>query len=119
MDVRLELTYATHYQMRRMYRMVVDEDDKTELDDIFPTLQDEIPEFVIPPSEVMQIMVQYRSHSKKIAEKLRSLAIQYQNANKGNQNVDRVRLLQNSHLCATETSKDGFITALEQLIPIP
>lgn len=102
MDIRLELTYATRYQMRRMYRMVMEKDDDSGLDDIFPTLQDEIAEFIIPPSEVMQIMVQYRAQTEKIPKKLRSLAIQYHNAlgsNKGNAQDDKAAkyLQRNTH----------------------
>lgn len=77
MDVHLELTYATHYQMRRMYRMVVDDDDESELDDIYPHLADEIPEFTIPLREIMQTMVLCRGRLNEIPDRLRTLSKRY------------------------------------------
>lgn len=77
MDIDLELTYATHYQMRRMYRMVLDDGDTSTLDSIYPDLPKEIPEFVVPPSEIMQTMVLYRQRVEEIPDKLRRLAHKY------------------------------------------
>ncbi|KAI9484672.1 P-loop containing nucleoside triphosphate hydrolase protein [Zychaea mexicana] len=78
MDVHLDLTFATHYQMRRMYRMVLEEGDPSTLDDVYSQLEQDIPEFVIPPSEIMQIMVLCREHVKDIPAKLRRLTEKYQ-----------------------------------------
>ena len=78
MDIHLDLTFATHYQMRQMYRMVMDEDDDSTLDEIYPQLEKEVPEFVIPPSEIMQVMVLCREHTKEIPRKLQDLTEKYQ-----------------------------------------
>ncbi|ORX47051.1 P-loop containing nucleoside triphosphate hydrolase protein [Hesseltinella vesiculosa] len=79
MDVHMELTLATHYQMRQMFRMArMDLDDPTKLDDIDPTLADTIPEFVIPPSEVMKTMILCRDHRQDIPLQLSKLAHQCQ-----------------------------------------
>ncbi|ORY89960.1 P-loop containing nucleoside triphosphate hydrolase protein [Syncephalastrum racemosum] len=83
MDIDLELTYATHYQMRRMYRMVLDDDDTSTLDAIYPDLEQEIPEFVVPPSEIMQIMVLYRRRVEEIPDKLRRLVHKYTQQQEG------------------------------------
>ncbi|KAI9247203.1 P-loop containing nucleoside triphosphate hydrolase protein [Phascolomyces articulosus] len=77
MDIHLDLTFATHYQICQMFRMVMDEDDDSTLNDIYPQLEKEIPEFVIPPSEIMQIMVLCREHTKDIPDKLRDLTKKY------------------------------------------
>lgn len=77
MDIHLDLTYATWYQMRRIYKMVIEEDDTSDLDSIYPNLEKEMTEFVIPPSEIMQIMVLCRNNRKDIPKKLQKLAKKY------------------------------------------
>lgn len=77
MDIHLDLTYATWYQMRRIYKMIVEEDDMSDLDSIYPNLEKEMPEFIIPPSEIMQIMVLCRNNRKDIPKKLQKLAKKY------------------------------------------
>ncbi|KAI8138927.1 P-loop containing nucleoside triphosphate hydrolase protein [Fennellomyces sp. T-0311] len=78
MDIHLDLTFATHYQMRQMYRMVLDDDDPSTLDEIYPKLEQEVSEFVIPPSEIMQTMVSCRENTKDIPDKIRLLIQKYQ-----------------------------------------
>lgn len=75
MDVHLELGYSTHYQMRRIYEMVMD--DSSKLDDVYPSFENEIPEFVVPPSEIMQIMVLYRQDTALIPSNLKQIAGKY------------------------------------------
>lgn len=77
MDVHLVLTYATFYQMRSIYRMVMDEDDTSTLDDIYPDLEKDMREGIIPPSEIMQIMVLYRNNTKAIPQELVRLMEHY------------------------------------------
>ncbi|KAG2218637.1 hypothetical protein INT45_000810 [Circinella minor] len=81
MDIHLDLTFATHYQMRRMYRMVMEEDDNSTLDQVYPQLEKDVPEFVIPPSEIMQIMVLCREHTEDIPKKMKDLIEKYQPIN--------------------------------------
>lgn len=52
-------------------------DDTTTLDDIYPDLETEITEHVIPPSEIMQIMVLCRNNTSEIRNKLLRLASKY------------------------------------------
>ncbi|KAI8380999.1 P-loop containing nucleoside triphosphate hydrolase protein [Radiomyces spectabilis] len=77
MDVHLHLTYATHYQIRRIYTMVIGTEDGSTLDNIYAEFEQEIPEFVIPPSEIMQTMVAYRHQKESIRRKLRHIAQKY------------------------------------------
>ncbi|KAG0193766.1 hypothetical protein DFQ28_003437 [Apophysomyces sp. BC1034] len=77
MDVHLELTFATHYQMRRIYRMVVDEDNQSTLDDVYPGFSEYVPEFLIPPSEIMQAMVLCRDRLTAIPDQLDMLVKKY------------------------------------------
>lgn len=81
MDIHLDLRYATFYQMRRIYKMVMDQDDPSTLDDIYPNLGKEIQEFVIPPSEIMQVMVLCRNKKNRIEipRKLKQLNEKYYN----------------------------------------
>jgi SpoVK/Ycf46/Vps4 family AAA+-type ATPase len=69
MDLHLELKYATHYQMKHIFRLVTEID----LEHIYPDFEQEIPEFVLPPSEVMQCMVLLRNSTHLIPEHLREL----------------------------------------------
>ncbi|KAF7732305.1 hypothetical protein EC973_005201 [Apophysomyces ossiformis] len=77
MDVHLELALATHYQMRHMYRMVVEEGQQSTLDDIYPDFCDDVPEFLIPPSEIMQTMIVYRDQLTAIPDQLKMLVTKY------------------------------------------
>ncbi|KAI7890841.1 P-loop containing nucleoside triphosphate hydrolase protein [Mucor mucedo] len=79
MDVHLVLTYATFYQMRCIYRMVMDEDDTSTLDDVYPDLEKDMREHIIPPSEIMQIMVLYRNNTTLIPQQLVRLMEHYSN----------------------------------------
>lgn len=63
--------------MRRIYKMVIEQDDTSILDDIYPNLEKEITEHVIPPSEIMQIMVLCRNNTSDIPSKLIQLAKKY------------------------------------------
>ncbi|KAI9030756.1 P-loop containing nucleoside triphosphate hydrolase protein [Phycomyces nitens] len=76
MDIHLELSYATHHQMRKIYRMVMEDDDTSQLDDICPDLTT-IPEFLIPPSEIMQVMVLFRHQVGSIPIQLKELVQKY------------------------------------------
>ncbi|KAL0087898.1 P-loop containing nucleoside triphosphate hydrolase protein [Phycomyces blakesleeanus] len=76
MDIHLELSYATHHQMRKIYRMVMEDDDTSQLDDICPDLEN-IPEFCIPPSEIMQVMVLFRHQVELIPLQLKELVRKY------------------------------------------
>lgn len=57
--------------------MVIEQDDTSILDDIYPNLEKEITEHVIPPSEIMQIMVLCRNNTSDIPGKLIQLAKKY------------------------------------------
>jgi hypothetical protein len=70
MDAHFDLTYATHYQIRRMYAMIQGKECKLPLD--------KIPEGMIPPSEIMQTMVIYRDEVAKIPHALEQLVEKYQ-----------------------------------------
>ncbi|KAG2183368.1 hypothetical protein INT43_006374 [Umbelopsis isabellina] len=69
MDLHLELKYATHYQMKHIFRLVTE----SELEHVYPGFEQEIPEFVLPPSEVMQCMVLLRNSTHLIPDHLREL----------------------------------------------
>lgn len=78
MDIHLDLSYSTHYQIRRMYGIVHQDCDRnSSLDDVYPDLEREIPEYLIPPSEIMQIMVACRESTDDIPTKLRELVQRY------------------------------------------
>ncbi|CAO3593044.1 unnamed protein product [Absidia cylindrospora] len=77
MDSHFDLTYATHYQMRRIFSMAQLHDETLTLDDIYPDLEKNIPEFAIPPSEVMQTMVLYRDNLDEIPQQLDRLVERY------------------------------------------
>ncbi|CAG8704086.1 15077_t:CDS:2 [Dentiscutata erythropus] len=73
MDVHLNLEYCTHYQIKKMYRSVV-EDSKAE----FPEdILQKIPERLLPPCEVMMTMVLYRNDIELIPEKVCDLVKKY------------------------------------------
>jgi ATP-dependent 26S proteasome regulatory subunit len=77
MDIHLDLTFATFYQMRRIYKMIIEQDDTSNLDSLYPNLENEITEFIIPPSEIMQIMVLCRKNRNDIPNKLLKLNKKY------------------------------------------
>lgn len=78
MDIHLDLSYSTHYQIRRMYGIVHQDCDRnSSLDDVYPDLEDEIPEYLVPPSEIMQVMVACRENIQEIPAKLRELVRRY------------------------------------------
>ncbi|CAG8665154.1 16635_t:CDS:2 [Cetraspora pellucida] len=73
MDVHLNLEYCTHYQIRKMYRSIV-ENQKAE----FPeNVLQKIPENLLPPCEVMMTMVLYRNEISHIPEKVLELVEKY------------------------------------------
>ncbi|CAG8818618.1 24221_t:CDS:2, partial [Racocetra persica] len=77
MDVHLNLEYCTHYQIRKMYRSVV-ENQKAE----FPEdVLQKIPEHLLPPCEVMMTMVLYRNDIDLIPEKVLGLVEKYRDMN--------------------------------------
>ncbi|KAI8077710.1 P-loop containing nucleoside triphosphate hydrolase protein [Halteromyces radiatus] len=82
MDTHLDLTLATHYQMRRIFSMIQLHDNGLTLDDIFPELEAMMPEFIIPPSEVMRTMVLYRENLDEIPQQLKLLAETYSKQNR-------------------------------------
>jgi hypothetical protein len=71
MDLHLQLNYATHHQMEHIYRLV----GGNSLEEIYPDFREEIPEFIIPPSEIMQLMVLLRNNNHLIPQQLKELAI--------------------------------------------
>lgn len=77
MDIHLDLTFATYYQMRKIYKMIIEENDTSDLDSLYPNLEQEIAEFIIPPSEIMQIMVLCRKNRNDIPNKLVKLNKKY------------------------------------------
>ncbi|KAI7879995.1 P-loop containing nucleoside triphosphate hydrolase protein [Lichtheimia hyalospora FSU 10163] len=78
MDLHLDFSYSTHYQIRRMYGIVHEDCDRnSSLDDVYPDLEHDIPEYLIPPSEIMQIMVACRENTQEIPARLRELAQRY------------------------------------------
>ncbi|CAG8459583.1 11736_t:CDS:2 [Diversispora eburnea] len=77
MDLKLNLGYATHYQINKMYRSVV-EDPNVE----FPKdIMNQIPERLLPPCEVMMSMVLYREEIDLIPKKILELVEKYKNMN--------------------------------------
>ncbi|RHZ61236.1 hypothetical protein Glove_349g111 [Diversispora epigaea] len=77
MDLKLNLGYATHYQINKMYRSVV-EDPNAE----FPKdILNQIPEHLLPPCEVMMCMVLYREEIDLIPKKILELVEKYKNMN--------------------------------------
>ncbi|KAG2175197.1 hypothetical protein INT44_007685 [Umbelopsis vinacea] len=70
MDLHLQLKYATHHQMEHIYRLVGGDS----LLELYPDLRREIPECVIPPSEIMQLMVLLRNNKHLIPQQLQELA---------------------------------------------
>ncbi|CAG8716904.1 16786_t:CDS:1 [Funneliformis caledonium] len=75
MDVQLNLGYCTHYQIKNMYKSVV-ESPKAE----FPQdILEKIPERLLPPCEVMMTMVLYRNEIDLIPQKVHELVAKYIN----------------------------------------
>ncbi|RUS29420.1 hypothetical protein BC938DRAFT_480681 [Jimgerdemannia flammicorona] len=72
MDLRLELGYCTHYQIQKMYRTVLEEED-VDINDVLPNFESKVPEYLLPPCEVMQTMVLYRGEREMIGQKLMEL----------------------------------------------
>jgi hypothetical protein len=70
MDLHLQLKYATHHQMEHIYRLVGGDG----LLELYPEFRRDIPEFVIPPSEIMQLMVLLRNNKHLIPQQLQDLA---------------------------------------------
>jgi hypothetical protein len=71
MDLHLQLKYATHHQIQHIYSLV----GGGALEDVYPDFRREIPELVIPPSEIMQLMVLLRNNKHLIQQQLRELVI--------------------------------------------
>ncbi|CAI2167621.1 7389_t:CDS:2 [Funneliformis geosporum] len=75
MDLHLDLDYCTHYQIKKMYKCVV-ESPKAE----FPQeILEKIPEKLLPPCEVMMTMVLYRNEIDLIPLKVFELVTKYIN----------------------------------------
>ncbi|CAG8459303.1 2036_t:CDS:2 [Acaulospora morrowiae] len=72
-DLHLDLGYATHYQIAKMYSSVV-EDQKAEFP---PEIMSKIPDRLLPPCEVMMTMVLYRNEAKMIPQKVYELVEKY------------------------------------------
>jgi SpoVK/Ycf46/Vps4 family AAA+-type ATPase len=75
MDVHLDLGYCTHYQIRKMYKSVAENQEAE-----FPKeILEKIPERLLPPCEVMMTMVLYRNEIDLIPEKIYELVAKYKN----------------------------------------
>ena len=79
-DLQLELAYVTRYQVRRMYKNVVlsnadlDSAGRCELDEEWLA---GFEEGVVPPCEVMRVMILYRREPELIPVKLEELVVKY------------------------------------------
>ncbi|RHZ59953.1 hypothetical protein Glove_360g160 [Diversispora epigaea] len=73
-DLHLDLGYATHYQIAKMYSSVI-EDPKAQ----FPSeIMSKIPEHLLPPCEIMMTMVLYRNEKLIIPQKILELVKKYE-----------------------------------------
>ncbi|CAG8497681.1 7293_t:CDS:2 [Diversispora eburnea] len=73
-DLHLDLGYATHYQIAKMYNSVI-EDPKAQ----FPSeIMSKIPEHLLPPCEIMMTMVLYRNEKQIIPQKILELVKKYE-----------------------------------------
>ncbi|CAG8728467.1 11189_t:CDS:2, partial [Funneliformis caledonium] len=75
MDVHLELGYCTHYQIKKMFKGVVENPEVEFPRDIL----EQIPERLLPPCEVMMTMVLYRNEIDMIPQKIYELVSKYIN----------------------------------------
>ncbi|CAG8673426.1 20880_t:CDS:2 [Rhizophagus irregularis] len=73
MDVQLNLGYCTHYQIKKMYRSVIENPEAEFPQDIL----EKIPEKLLPPCEVMMTMILYRSEIDLIPQKIYELVAKY------------------------------------------
>lgn len=72
MDLCLELGYCTHYQIQKMFRMVMN-DSEGDINSLLQGFNDLVPENLLAPCEVMQLLVLYRESPELIGEKLLEL----------------------------------------------
>ncbi|CAI2177070.1 16292_t:CDS:2 [Funneliformis geosporum] len=75
MDVHLELGYCTHYQIKKMFKSVVENPEVEFPQDIL----EKIPERLLPPCEAMMTMVLYRNEIDQIPQKIYELVTKYVN----------------------------------------
>ncbi|CAG8514482.1 9430_t:CDS:2 [Rhizophagus irregularis] len=73
MDVHLNLGYCSHYQIKKMFKSVV-ENSKIEFSQ---DILEKIPENLLPPCEVMMTMVLYRNEIELIPQKIYELVAKY------------------------------------------
>jgi hypothetical protein len=73
MDVQLNLGYCSHYQIKKMYKSVVENPEAEFPQDIL----EKIPEKLLPPCEVMMTMILYRSEIDLIPQKIYELVAKY------------------------------------------
>jgi SpoVK/Ycf46/Vps4 family AAA+-type ATPase len=73
MDVHLNLGYCSHYQIKKMFRSVVENPEIEFSQDIL----EKIPENLLPPCEVMMTMVLYRNEIELIPQKVYELVAKY------------------------------------------
>ncbi|CAG8822891.1 2334_t:CDS:2, partial [Gigaspora margarita] len=70
MDVHLNLEYCTHYQIKRMYQNITNKD--------FPKdILVKIPEYLLPPCDVIITMISYRNNYQLIPDKILELVKKY------------------------------------------
>ncbi|CAB4427535.1 unnamed protein product [Rhizophagus irregularis] len=84
MDVRLNLGYCTHYQIKKMYKSVAENPEAEFPQDIL----EKIPEKSLPPCEVMMTMILYRSEIELIPQKIYELVAKYKDINSEEASAD-------------------------------
>jgi SpoVK/Ycf46/Vps4 family AAA+-type ATPase len=75
MDIHLELGYCTHYQLNKLFKIIINDGGMSEqMENELKT----IPEKLLPPCEVTTLMLLYHNDPEKIViNKLRNLAAKY------------------------------------------
>ncbi|GES81310.1 P-loop containing nucleoside triphosphate hydrolase protein [Rhizophagus clarus] len=73
MDVRLNLGYCSHYQIKKMFKSVVENPEIEFSQEIL----EKIPENLLPPCEVMMTMVLYRNEIERIPQMVYELVAKY------------------------------------------
>lgn len=73
MDLHLELGYCTHYQIKKLFKIIV----KTDLPDY---ILKNIPEKLLPPCEILTILTLYREDKvDTVSDKIHEMVKKYQN----------------------------------------
>jgi hypothetical protein len=89
MDVQLELGYCTHYQLNKMFKLIINDSRLPE--NVLKTINENL----LPPCEVMILMSLYHKDQNQIViNKLNELAKKYKTKNENTENnIDNISIV--------------------------